>query len=110
MSKEDSAAGRATATQATQLKGAVLAMATFAAEEFERISALSQTLQVLMRSPRFYSSPALAEAQLTSIAELAEAACASVDQIAEGVGIARDRTESEARNEALVEFRRSLAS
>lgn len=76
--------------------GSVLAIASFAAEEFERISALSQTLLELMTLPRFYASPALAAAQLTTIQEAAESAMASVDSMAESVGVFRDRTAMQA--------------
>ncbi|RZJ12173.1 MAG: hypothetical protein EOP39_04245 [Rubrivivax sp.] len=71
--------------------GAVLAIASFAAEEFERISALSATLLELMKHPRFFASPALAAQQLITIHEIAESALASVDSMAESAGAVRDR-------------------
>jgi len=74
-------------------RAAVQAIASFAAEEFERIAALSQTLRELMKSRRFYDSPTLAAAQLSVITELAEAASVSVDQMAANVGIERDKTD-----------------
>ena len=62
----------------------------FAAEEFERIAALSQVLMELMNPPRFYSSPALVAAQLATIDEAAEAASATVSQLGAAAGIERD--------------------
>lgn len=93
-----------------QVLGAASAMAAFAAEELERIAALGRTLQVLMSSHCFYSSPSLAAAQLSVITELAEAACVSVDQMAESVGITRDRTKANEQGAALASFRRSRSS
>ncbi|RZJ01390.1 MAG: hypothetical protein EOP39_23595 [Rubrivivax sp.] len=81
-------------------RGAVQEMSRFAAVEFERISALAQTLLELMKQPRFYASPTLAAAQLTTISEIAELASVTVDQMAAGLGFERLDTEQGAIFEA----------
>ena len=86
---------------APRCKGAVAAISSFAAEEFERIAALSQTLLELMKHPRFYGTPALAAAQLATISELAEAACVSVDEMAANAGVQRTNHRQVAMQDAL---------
>lgn len=83
-------------------------MACLAADEFERITALGQTLQALMKSPRFYSAPWLAAAQISAICELSERAAAGIDQIAGDVGLARDGKELQGILDAQQAFRDGL--
>jgi hypothetical protein len=90
--------------------GAVQAMSSFAAEEFERIAALSQTLLELMKHPRFYSSPALAAAQLSAISHLAEEASVTIDQMAAKAGFSRAAVHQDACQDALHTFLRNHPS
>lgn len=93
-------------SECSSATGAAKAIATFAGDEFERIAALSETLLELMKQPRFYASPLLAAAQLATIRDAAEAASASVDQMAETIGILRERPDQQALLDALAVFRR----
>lgn len=76
-------------TRVVQDQVSLSEMSRFAAEEFERVAALTQTLLELMQHPRFYSSPALVVAQLSTIAGVAEAAAATIDQMAAARGVVR---------------------
>jgi len=85
-----------TEQKVAQQRAAVQSIAGFAADELERIAAMSQTLLELMKQPRFYRSPTLAAAQLSAISDLAETAMASIDQMAEAAGVVRDRSSAQA--------------
>jgi hypothetical protein len=81
-------------------RGSVHAIASYAADEFQRIAALSQALHELMKSPRFYASPSLAAAQLSVIGELAEQASVHICEMASTSGFQLDTSALEAMHEA----------
>jgi hypothetical protein len=73
---------------------AIDTLAAAAADRFDQIGALGQTLLLLIKSPQFFDAPWLAAYQLHALIHLAENGSADVQQIA-GQGV-------RSRNQALI--------
>ena len=70
------------AQQGEQLQGALDTLAMAAADRFDQIGALGQTLLLLMRSPQFFDMPWLAAHQLDALIHLAASGAADIEQFA----------------------------